>query len=91
MVVTIRVERPRRYFDDDPTVRLLAGETVVGETTFEDSDLWSVTIPLDVMLASGGRVSITTSHTFVPAEQGPSSDRRHLGLRVFGVNVAVQD
>ncbi|MBA3271484.1 MAG: DUF2723 domain-containing protein, partial [Acidobacteria bacterium] len=51
VVVTIRVERPRRYFDDDPTVRLLAGATVVGETTFEDSDLWSVTIPLDVMLA----------------------------------------
>ena len=35
--VTVRVESPARYFDELPTVRMLAGDRVLGETRFADS------------------------------------------------------
>ena len=90
VAITIRVERPRRYFDDDPVVRLVAGDRVLGETQFRETDLWSVTVPLEALQATRGRVTIETNRTFVPAEQGGPADRRHLGLRVFGINIAAQ-
>jgi hypothetical protein len=88
VVVAIRVERPRRYFDDDPAVRLTACDTLVAETTFRDSELWSVTVPLDVLQSCNGRLTIVTDRTFVPAERDDDADERQLGLRVFGVNIA---
>ena len=90
VAITVRAERPRRYFDDDPIVTMTAGDRVLGETRFQDSELWSVTVPLDALQASEGRVTITTNLTFVPAELGGPPDRRRLGLRIFGVNVAPQ-
>jgi hypothetical protein len=90
VALTLQVERPRRYFDDDPSVRLRAGDRVIGETTFADGERWSVIVPLAALRASGGRVSIDTNRTFVPAERGNVEDRRRLGLRVFGVRVTPQ-
>ncbi len=90
VTLTMRVEQPRRYFDTSPTVRLTAAGRVLGETTFADTELWSVRVPLEVLQASGGRVSIETSRTFVPAEREGRADQRHLGLRVFGVAVTVE-
>jgi hypothetical protein len=90
VAITMRVERPRRYFDEDPVVRLSAGDRVLGETRFQSSELWSVTVPLADLQASRGRIVIETNQTFVPAERGGPPDRRHLGLRVFGINIAAQ-
>jgi hypothetical protein len=90
VAITFRVERPRRYFDDHPTVRLLCDDRVIGETNFRDSELWSVIVPLDALQDSDGRVTLETNRTFVPAERGEAPDLRRLGLRVFGVNVAPQ-
>lgn len=90
VAVTMRVERPRRYFDDDPTVRVLAGSQLLGETDFRAAELWSVTVPFDALRAGHGRVVIETSRTFVPAERHAAPDRRRLGLRVFGVYVSAQ-
>jgi hypothetical protein len=90
IVVAIRVERPRRYFDDDPTVRLMACETAVGETRFRDSELWTVTVPLAELQRCDGRLAIVTDRIFVPAERDGATDERRLGLRVFGVSVAAQ-
>ena len=90
VAVTLRVEPPRRYFDADPVVRMRAGDRVVGETRFAEGDLWSVVVPLDALRAAGGKVTIETDRTFVPAERGGEADRRRLGLRVFGVNVTAQ-
>ncbi|MGH9176216.1 MAG: hypothetical protein ACRD1H_17750, partial [Vicinamibacterales bacterium] len=90
VAVTLRVEPPRRYFDDVPVVRLRAGDRMLGETRFDETDLWSVIVPLDALRASRGRVTIESSRTFVPAERGGPPDQRHLGLRVFGVNIAAQ-
>ena len=88
--ITLRVERPRRYFDDDPIVRMLAGDEVVGQTTFASGDTWTVTVSLDALLRTDGRVTLETNRTFVPAERGEGGDRRRLGLRVFDVRVASQ-
>ncbi len=88
--ITLRVERPTRYFDQPPIVRMKASDRVLGETRFDRSELWSVTVPLDALQSSRGRVVIETDKTFVPAERSGVADRRRLGLRVFGVNVAAQ-
>jgi hypothetical protein len=90
VAITLRAERPRRYFDDDPIVRMTAGDRVLGETRFSETELWSVTVPLDTLKSAGGRVSIETNLTFTPADRGGPPDQRHLGLRIFGVNIAPQ-
>ena len=90
VTITIRAERPRRYFDDDPIVRMTAGDRLLGETRFDTTELWSVTVPLEALQASNGRVTIETNLTFVPVERGDAPDRRRLGLRVFGVHVVAQ-
>jgi hypothetical protein len=90
VAITLWVERPTRYFDQHPSVRMKAGDRVLGETRFDQSDRWSVTVPLAALQSSNGRVVIETDQTFVPAERSGVTDRRRLGLRVFGVNVAAQ-
>ena len=90
VAITLRVERPTRYFDQHPIVRMKAADRVLGETRFEGSELWSVNVPLDALHAASGRIVIETDLTFVPAERDGVADRRRLGLRVFGVNVAAQ-
>jgi len=90
VAITLRVETPRRYFDDDPAVRVTAGGRTVGETDFRASPLWSAIVPLEALQAAGGRVTIETNRTFVPKEQRGAADARHLGLRVFSVNVVPQ-
>ena len=37
--------------------------------------------------AAGGRVVLTTSQTFSPAERDGSGDRRRLGLRLFALDL----
>jgi hypothetical protein len=50
LVLTMRVERPRKYFDDDPIVRMTAGDELLGQTTFAAGDTWTVRIPLEALL-----------------------------------------
>lgn len=88
VVVTMRVEPTTRYFDGAPTVRLMAGGQVLGETRFDETPIWRVSVPLAVLRRSGGRVTIEIDRTFVPAERGPQPDQRVLGLRVFAVDVS---
>jgi hypothetical protein len=90
VVLTMRVESPRRYFDDAPTVRLRAGEQLLAETTFVESDVWRVVVPIDALRTAQGRVSIETNQTFVPADTSGVRDQRRLGLRVFDVNIVFE-
>jgi hypothetical protein len=90
IVITLRVEPPTRYFDEHPIVRMKVGDVVLGETRFDRSELWSVAVPLDQLRSAQGRVVIETNQVFVPAERGGATDRRRLGLRVFGVHVGAQ-
>jgi hypothetical protein len=91
VIVTVNVESPERYFDVMPTVRMRAGDQVLGETRFDSSLVWQVEVPAAALRQSGGRITIETSRTFVPAERGPQPDARVLGLRVFAVDVSTQD
>ena len=91
VTVIVNVESPGRYFDELPTVRMLAGDQVLGETRFEGSLVWRVVVPVAALQQSGGRVTIETTRTFVPAERGAQPDARVLGLRVFAVDVSAQD
>jgi hypothetical protein len=90
LIVTVRVDRPRRYFDDDPIVRMLAGSDVLGQTTFSGADTWTVRIPFEAVTRTAGRLTIETNRTFVPSDRGGARDKRRLGLRVFSVNIAAQ-
>lgn len=85
--VRIHGESPLRYFDAPPVVRLLAGETPLGEWRPSDDFVWEVTVPADAIDRAGGLLTLSTSRTFVPAEREGSGDRRRLGLRVFGVDI----
>jgi hypothetical protein len=91
VTVTMSVESPARSFDEFPNVRMLAGDRVLGETRFDESLVWRVVVPVEALKQSGGRVTIETSRTFVPAQRGAAPDARALGLRVFAVDVSVQD
>lgn len=90
VVVSMNVESPQRYFEEPVSVRLLAGDRLVGETTFAESDLWRVVVPHDALQAADGRITLETNQTFVPADKTGGDDRRRLGLRVFGVNIAFE-
>ena len=90
MAVTLRVEPPRHYFDDDPAVQVTAGDRTIGETDFRATPLWSVIVPLDALQAANGRVTIRTNRTFSPRDRQGNPDQRHLGLRVLSVNIASQ-
>jgi hypothetical protein len=90
LVITVRVDRPRKYFNDDPIVRMLAGDDVLGQTTFAAGETWTVRVPLEALARAGGRLTIETNRTFVPADRAGRPDQRRLGLRVFGVNIAAE-
>jgi hypothetical protein len=85
--VRIRGESALRYFDEPPVVRLLAGDVPLGEWRPADDFAWEVDVPAAALERAGGRLTLTTSRTFVPAERGEGEDRRRLGLRVYGVEI----
>jgi hypothetical protein len=87
LVVTMSVESTRRYFDRPSRVRLRAGDVVLGDTTLS-TDVWRVVVPLEPLRRAGGRVTVETNQTFVPADRSGVGDARQLGLRVFGVDVS---
>jgi hypothetical protein len=90
VVIAMQVESPARYFERPSTVRLRAGNEVVSEATLHADTVWRVVVPLDVLQRAGGRVTVETNQTFVPADTSNVRDQRRLGLRVFGVNVAFE-
>ena len=90
VAVTLSVETPQRYFDEPFSVRMLAGDRLLDETTFASGDLWRVIVPLDALQEANGRITLLTNRTFVPADKSGGGDQRRLGLRVFGVNIAFE-
>ena len=85
--VSIEAESPLRYFNGPLDVTASAGDREVARTSLGASGSWSFDVPLDALQASGGRITLATSQTFVPAERGGAPDRRRLGLRVFEISV----
>jgi hypothetical protein len=91
VVVRLQIESPLRYFEDASVVRLSAAGRVFAEESLSGDGIIEAIVPLEALRASDGRVFLETSQTFVPAERDGSADHRRLGLRVFGVSVAIQN
>jgi hypothetical protein len=87
--VRLQIESPRRYFDQAPTVRLTAGGRVLAEAHPESGFTIEALVPIEVLNAANGLLVLETDRVFVPAERGGPPDQRHLGLRVFGVDIVV--
>ncbi len=91
VAIRMQIESPLRYFDDSPHVTLTAAGQVLARVQPTDEMILDATVSSDQLRASGGAVVLETDRTFVPAERGGPPDRRHLGLRVFGVSVAIRN
>jgi hypothetical protein len=87
--VRLHIESPLRYFDSSPTVKVSVGGRVLVELRPSGGMVVEVTVPPDALRDAGGLVVVETDRTFVPAERAGVADQRRLGLRVFGVGVAV--
>jgi len=82
------IESPLRNFDDAPRVRVMAGDRELASSSVASGLEWAIDVPADAIRASGGRLTIETDRTFVPAERGGPADERRLGLRIFGVRLS---
>jgi hypothetical protein len=85
--VILSIESPLKYFDTAPQVRVSAGERELAASAVADALDLIVDVPADALASTGGLITVATDKTFVPFERGGSLDPRHLGLRVFSVQV----
>jgi hypothetical protein len=87
VVVRLRGESPLKYFDVEPTVRIKAGDRIVGELRPQSDFAWTVTVPADMVRNSDGAIAIETDRVYLPGEVEGTSDSRQLGLRLFEIEV----
>jgi hypothetical protein len=87
VVVRLRGESPLKYFNDVPTVRIRAGDRIVGEFRPDADFDWSVTVPDEAVRSAGGAIAIETDRIYRPADVEGTSDSRQLGLRLFEIEV----
>jgi hypothetical protein len=85
--VRLRFEPPARYFDGPAEVAVSAGAHALASSSVHDDETMTFDVPLEALAAADGRIAITTTQSFVPAERNGGHDRRRLGLRVFDVRV----
>jgi hypothetical protein len=85
--LTISGESPLRDFSEPPTVVIRVGDREVARFRAAADFSESVALPADLLAAAGGRITIDTDSTFVPAERGQSEDRRVLGLRISQLEI----
>ena len=91
--VRLDFESPLKTFDDAPIVTMTAGTLEVARLTPRDAFSIDAVVPAAALAASGGRLVVATSRTFVPAEHVGAGDPRHgdrraLGLRLFAASVS---
>ena len=86
-VISIRGESPMRYYDTPPVLRVVAGDSTLGEFRPATDFHVDVKVPAAALQAAGGRVQLQSSEHFVPGDWDGSADRRHLALRIYSVRV----
>ena len=74
VVLRLRGESPLKYFDDAPTVRIRAGDRIVGELRPRRDFEWTVKVPADAVRSGDGAIAIETDRD-LPAGRG----RGHVG------------
>lgn len=85
--LTVRGESPLRYVDSAPQVRVTAGGRTIAELRPDRDFTWTVNVPADAVIASGGAIAIETDKIYLPGAAEGTADARHLGLRLFEVGV----
>ncbi|MEO8071440.1 MAG: hypothetical protein ABI652_08555, partial [Acidobacteriota bacterium] len=89
LVLSLTGESPLKNFAEPAQVTVKAGDRVLkvfephGEADFSEQ----IALPAAALRDSSGRVTIETSRTFRPSDQG-SADHRELGLRLFSVKIS---
>jgi hypothetical protein len=48
---------------------------------------WTVTVPADAVMRSGGAVAIETDRVYLPGPAEGTADARRLGLRLYDIRV----
>jgi hypothetical protein len=87
VVVRMRGESPLKYFDEVPTVRVRAGDRIVGELRPETDFEWAVNVPADAVRGGDGAIVIETDRIYLPGQAEGTTDSRQLGLRLFELEV----
>jgi hypothetical protein len=87
LVLRIAGESPLRYFDRPPNVVIRAADSVLFRAQPASDFDFSVKVPRAALEGANGTITLETDRVFVPAERSGSLDRRHLGLRVYSVDV----
>jgi hypothetical protein len=93
--VRLAAESPLQTFEEAPIVTLGVGDRTLARVTPQDAFTLDVRVPADALAAAGGRLTLSTSRVFVPAEHVGASnprrnDRRRLGLRVWSASVTAE-
>ncbi len=87
LTLVVRGESPRTYFPGPSTFEVRAGEALLARVDLSGDFTVRVGVRARQLDAAGGRLVLTTTQSFAPAERGPSGDQRRLGLRLFAVDV----
>jgi hypothetical protein len=87
VTLTLSGESPLRYFDAAPLVRVSIGGQEIARVSPASDFTERVRLPAAALAATNGRVVIETDKWFAPAERSGAADKRHLGIRMYGVKV----
>jgi hypothetical protein len=87
VVIHVRGESPLKYLGEVPTVRIKAGDRVVGELRPESDFEWTVKVPDDAVRSGGGAIALETDRVYLPGQAEGTADARQLGLRLFEIDV----
>lgn len=87
VTLVVRGESPLTYFPQPSTFEVRAGEQLLGRLDLRADFTVRIGVRRPTLEAAGGKLMLTTTQTFAPAERDGSADRRRLGLRLFSVEV----
>lgn len=87
IVLRMRGESPLKYFREVPTVKIRAGDRIVGELRPRTDFEWAVKVSADAIRSGDGAIEIETDRIYLPGQAEGTSDARQLGLRFFEIVV----
>lgn len=87
VTLEIRGESPLTYFPQRSILEVRAGEQLLARVELSADFTVRIGVLASTIEAAGGRLVMTTTQTFAPAERDGSADRRRLGLRLFAVDL----
>ena len=86
VVLRLTGESPLRYYPTTPTLTVTAGGQRLADLHPDRDFSYEVTIPA-AAVAGDGRVTLESSAMFIPGDREGTADRRHLAIRIYGVDV----